>query len=67
MDFKRLPFLPLHFFYFELGHDVKRWFWVAMTAVVLAAGFGLFVVENPTFWALEVQEVSDFHISIPFL
>jgi tetratricopeptide (TPR) repeat protein len=60
MDFKRLPFLPLHFFYFELGHDVKRWFWVAMTAVVLAAGFSFFIIENPTFWALEVQEVADF-------
>lgn len=60
MDFKRLPFLPLHFFYFELGHDVKRWFWVALTTVVLAAGFGFFAIENPTYWSLEVQEVGDF-------
>ncbi len=60
MDFKRLPFLPLHFFYFEFGHDVKRWFWVAIIAVVLAAGFGFFAVENPTFWSLEVQEIGDF-------
>lgn len=59
MDAKRLPFLPLHFFYFELSHDVKRWFWVAITTVILATAFGFFAMENPTFWSLEIQEIGD--------
>ena len=59
MDFKRLPFLPLHFFYYEFSHDVKRWFWVAMTTVLLAAGFAFFAIEDPLFWSLEVQEVQN--------
>ena len=59
MDLNRLPFLPLNFFYHQFSHDTKRWFWVGMVTLVAAVAFMLFAFHNPTYWSMEVQEVSD--------
>lgn len=59
MDLNRLPFLPLNFFYHQFSHDTKRWFWVGMVALVGAVAFMLFALHNPTYWSMEVQEISD--------
>ncbi|MDX2245741.1 MAG: hypothetical protein SF052_03130 [Bacteroidia bacterium] len=59
MDIKRLPYLPLHFFYHQLSTDNRRMFLVLMGLLLAAAGFFLFSYVYPEFWALQITEVSE--------
>jgi Flp pilus assembly protein TadD len=59
MDLKRLPFLPLHFFYFQFSRIHRRLFLLGMLALLLAGGYAFFSIQNPTYWSLELQEISE--------
>lgn len=59
MDLKRLPFLPLHFFYYQLSEGNRRLFLVITSVCVLAAGLMVFSYSDPYFWAQEIVEVAE--------
>lgn len=57
MILKRLPYLPLHFFYFQFPPSVRWLFLGLMGMVVLVSGLFLYVSLFPETWSLAVQEV----------
>lgn len=59
MDLKRLPYLPLHFFYHQLSSDNRRMFLILMSILLTGAGFFLFAYLYPEFWALQISEVAE--------
>ncbi|MEZ4777138.1 MAG: hypothetical protein R3D00_28435 [Bacteroidia bacterium] len=59
MDLKRLPYLPLHFFYHQLSTDNRRMFLILMGILLTGAGFFLFAYIYPEYWALQISEVAE--------
>ncbi|MEZ4830142.1 MAG: hypothetical protein R3C61_28235 [Bacteroidia bacterium] len=59
MDLKRLPYLPLHFFYHQLSNDNRRMFLILLGLLIAVAGLFLFSYFNPTFWVLSITEVPE--------
>jgi len=64
MDLKRLPFLPPHFFYYQLTTVQKRLFLGLMALIVLAAGLWLFADSRPDYWALSVSPVPETYAEV---
>ena len=64
MDLKRLPFLPPHFFYYQLTLTQKRMFLGLMALIVFAAGLWLFVYERPDHWGLSVSSVPETYAEV---
>ena len=59
MDLKRLPYLPLHFFYFQFSAVQKRVFLILISCLVLTGGLFLFAWIQPDFWSLQINEVAE--------
>ncbi|MEM6261296.1 MAG: hypothetical protein AAGI38_02230, partial [Bacteroidota bacterium] len=59
MDLKRLPFLPVHFFYFQFPYSAKRIFIPLMLLLLVAGIFLVHVYEAPDQYALTLTEVPD--------
>jgi len=58
MDLKRLPFLPINFFYFQFGKPVRWLFVFLFGTLLLAAALFYHAQAFPEFWSLEIQEVT---------
>lgn len=59
MDFQKLPFLPLHFFYYQFTNGSKRLFVFVMMCVLLLAGLCLYTYHAPYSWAVEILEIAE--------
>lgn len=59
MDLKRLPFLPLNFFFHQLNKANKTAFVIGMALLGLSVGAWLFSYQNPTAYSIEVNAVPE--------
>ena len=59
MDLQKLPYLPLHFFYYQLSKPYRVAFVGGMLFLVVMVGLWLFSYENPSAYALEISEVPE--------
>ncbi|MEM6767863.1 MAG: hypothetical protein AAF655_23205 [Bacteroidota bacterium] len=59
MDLKRLPFLPLHFFYQRFTPSFKRIFLVIFFLLLICGIGTLIVYDNPYLLSLTVQEIAE--------
>ncbi|MCB0837805.1 MAG: tetratricopeptide repeat protein [Bacteroidetes bacterium] len=59
MDLKRLPYLPLHFFYYQFSDAKKRMFLILLGFLLITGAMISFAYFNPYFWSLDIKEVAD--------
>ncbi len=59
MDINKLPYLSLHFFYFQFSPVVRRLFLGLILAVTLFCGLLVGALHAPEYWSLEVREVAE--------
>jgi len=59
MDLKRLPYLPIQYFYFQFDRGQKILFLLALSLVLIAAVFLGFSYENPSYWSLNTYELQN--------
>lgn len=64
MDLKRLPFLPPHFFYYQLTTAQKRLFLGLMALLLVAAGLWWVSYSQPERWALSVAPVPETYAEV---
>lgn len=60
MDLKRLPFLPIHFFYFQFSKAAQRTFWYGILLLLLAGGCFLYSYLNPYAFSLSTEYVTTY-------
>lgn len=60
MDLNRLPFLPLHFFYFQFSASAKRTFLYGMILLLLTGACFLYLYLDPYSYALETNYLSTY-------
>lgn len=59
MDLNKLPFVPVHFFYYQFTTGTKRLFWVLITSILLLGGLSLYTYHNPYEWVISKIEVPE--------
>lgn len=59
IDVSRLPFLPLHFFYFSWNKVQQRLFLLLLAVLVLTAGSYAALTAFPEYFSLQVNEVPE--------
>lgn len=64
MDLKRLPHLPLHFFYYPFSRVQKRVFLGLMGLLLLAAGLWWYSYAEPTHWAMTMSAVPETYAEV---
>ncbi|MEO0896370.1 MAG: hypothetical protein AAFY71_08240 [Bacteroidota bacterium] len=57
MDLKRLPYLPIQYFYFQFSKAEKTIFWIALILILTSATFLGLAHTQPTFWSLESYQL----------
>ncbi|MDX2286112.1 MAG: hypothetical protein NW241_18230 [Bacteroidia bacterium] len=59
MDLQRLPYLPVHFFYFQLSAAYQRVWLAAMLVLLTAAGFWAAGIADPDRWTPSIAEIPE--------
>lgn len=59
MDINKLPYIPLHFFYYQFTTGSKRLFLFVFGLIILLSACCLFAYHAPFHWSLQINEIPE--------
>ena len=59
MDLKRLPYLPINFFYFQFNKSVRSLFLLLFSVSLIVGGFFFHSYVFQEYWPLQIHEVAE--------